>query len=203
MSLNETTKSTFERPFSDRWVLKHIRESPLRVALTQLRVWAPDSHKKWDEALVQELKKLPEERALQALHELPQIKRIIKKQNPNAFHLPATIRTAKGTLQVSAQVDSGCTRSMIDRSYTKGSGLNIQPLAIPLEVEGCNSTILDHVDGKVEACLVIGEHVETITLWTMDLSEDSQVILGYDWLHGHNPTIDWKMGTCNFDSCSR
>ena len=37
----------------------------------------------------------------------------------------------------------------------------------------------------------------------MDLSEDSQVILGYDWLHGHNPTIDWKKGTCNFDSCSR
>ena len=91
---------------------------------------------------------------------------------------------------------------MIDRSYARRKGLNIQPLAIPLEVEGCNSTILDHVDGKVEACLVIGEHVETITLWTMDLSEDSQVILGYDWLQGHNPTIDWKMGTCSFDSCS-
>ena len=105
-------------------------------------------------------------------------------------------------LQVSAQVDSGCTRSMIDRSYAKRNGLNIQPLAIPLEVEGCNSTVLDRVDGKVEACLVIGGHVETITLWTMDLSEDSQVILGYDWLHGHSPTLDWKMGTCSFDGCS-
>ena len=39
--------------------------------------------------------------------------------------------------------------------------------------------------------MTIGEHVETITLWTMDLSEDSQVILGYDWLQGHNSTIDW------------
>ena len=111
---NETAKSTLERPISDRWVLKHIRESPIRVALTQLRVWAPDSHKKLDEALVQKLKKLPEEKALQTLHELPQIKRVIKRQNPNAFHLPASIRTAKETLQVSAQVDSGCTRSMID-----------------------------------------------------------------------------------------
>ena len=176
--------------------------TPIRVALTQLRVWAPDSHKKLDEALVQELKKLPEEKALQTLHELPQVKRVIKRQNPNAFHLPALIKTAQETLQVSAQVDSGCTRSMIDRSYAKRNGLNIQPLAIPLEVEGCNSTVLDHVDGKVEACLAIGGHVETVTLWTMDLSEDSQVILGYDWLQGHNPTIDWKMGTCSFDSCS-
>ena len=91
---------------------------------------------------------------------------------------------------------------MIDRSYAKKNGLNVQPLAIPLEVEGCNSTILDHVDGRVEACLTIGEHVETITLWTMDLSEDTQVILGYDWLQGHNPTIDWKLGACKFDNCS-
>ena len=202
MSPKETTKSTLERPFSDRWVLRHLRESPLRVALTQLRVWAPDSPKEIDETLVHKLRKMPEEKALQALHELPQIKRIIKKQNPNAFHLSALIKTAKEMLQVSAQVDSGCTRSMIDRSYAKGSGLSIQPLAIPLEVEGCNSTILDHVDGKVEACLAIGEHVETITLWTMDLSEDSQVILGYDWLQGHNPTIDWKLGACKFDNCS-
>ena len=145
MSPKETTKSTFERPFSDRWVLKHVGESPIRVALTQLKVWAPGSPKKIDEALVQELRKMPEERASQVLHELPQIKRIVKRQNPNAFHLPASIKTTNGTLAVSAQVDSGCTRSMIDHSYAKGSGLNIQPLAIPLEVEGCNSTVLDHV----------------------------------------------------------
>ena len=151
MSPKETTKSTFERPFSDRWVLKHVRESPIRVALTQLKVWAPSSPKKIDEALVQRLRSMPEERALRVLHELPQIKRIVKRQNPNAFHLPASIRMAEGTLQVSAQVDSGCTRSMIVHSFAKGNGLNIQPLAIPLEVEGCNSTILDHVDGKVEA----------------------------------------------------
>ena len=98
MSPKETTKSTFEKPFSDRWVLRHVRESPIRIALTQLRVWAPDSHKKWDEALVQELKELPEEKALQTLHELPQVKRIVRNQNPSAFHLPALIKTNKGTL---------------------------------------------------------------------------------------------------------
>ena len=51
MSLKETTKSTFEKPFSDRWVLKHIRESPIRMVLTQLWICAPDSHKKLDEEL--------------------------------------------------------------------------------------------------------------------------------------------------------
>ena len=68
------------------------------MALTQLKVWAPGSSKKVDEALVQELKELPEEKALQTLHKLPQIKRIVKKQNPNAFHLPASIKTDEGTL---------------------------------------------------------------------------------------------------------
>ena len=106
-------------------------------------------------------------------------------------------------LQVSAQVDSGCTRSMVDQSYVWKNNLDIQLLAIPPEVEGCNSTILEHVDGRIETCLIIGVHVKTITLWTMKLSEDAQVILGYDWFQGHNPTIDWKTGTCNFDSCSR
>ena len=55
MSPKESTKSTFERPFSDRWVLRHVRESPIRVALTQLKVWAPGSPKKMDETLVHEL----------------------------------------------------------------------------------------------------------------------------------------------------
>ena len=119
---------------------------------------------------------------MQVLHELPQVKRIVRKQNLNAFHLPAKIRTTSGTLQISAQVDNGYTRSMVDQSYARMNKMVIQLLAIPLEVEGCNSTILDHVDGMVEMCLIIGEHVETITFWTMDLSEDAQVILGYDWL---------------------
>ena len=70
MSLKETAKTTFEKPFSDRWVLRHLKESPIRMALTQLRVWAPDSHKKLDKELVQKLKELHEEKALQALHEL-------------------------------------------------------------------------------------------------------------------------------------
>ena len=52
MSLKETAKTTFEKPFSDRWVLRHLKESPIRMALTQLKVWAPGSPKKIDKALV-------------------------------------------------------------------------------------------------------------------------------------------------------
>ena len=92
---------------------------------------------------------------------------------------------------------------MIDRSYARKSNLDIQLLAIPLEVEGCNSTILDRVDGRVEACLIIEGNVKTITLWTMDLSEDAQDDLGYDWLQGHNPTIDWKMAVCSIISAEK
>ena len=80
MSPKETTKSTFEKPFSDRWVLKHVRESPIRVALTQLKVWAPDSSKKIDEALVQELRKMPEERPYRHYTNSPRSKESSKER---------------------------------------------------------------------------------------------------------------------------
>ena len=63
----------------------------------------------------------------------------------------------------------------------------IHPMAILQKVEGCNGTILDKVDGSMEACIHIGDHVETITLWMMELSADTDIILGYVWLWSHNP----------------
>ena len=42
-------------------------------------------------------------------------------------------------------------------------------------------TILE-VDGSIEIHVLIGDHVEAIMLWTMELSMDTDIILGYDWL---------------------
>ena len=68
-------------------------------------------------------------------------------------------------------------------------------------MEGCNHTILDQVDGQVRLKLLIGHHSETITLWTMNLSDDMDILLGYDWLQCHNPQIDWEQGTFALEKC--
>ena len=77
------------------------------------------------------------------------MKRIVKKQNPDAFHVHVQLREEKmpKPVLVVAQIDSGCTSSMISRSFAKASGLTILPLRNPLQVEGCNHTVLDQVDG--------------------------------------------------------
>ena len=71
------------------------------------------------------------------------IKRIVKKQNPNAFHVHVRLynRGSTNPIPAVAQIDSGCTMSMINRSFAKASGLAIQPLKNPLQVEGCNHTV--------------------------------------------------------------
>ena len=79
--------------------------------------------------------------------------------------------------------------------------MTIQPLEKPLKVEGCNHTLLDHVDGRVQLQLSIGHHKEIITLWTMNLTDDADLLLGYDWLLCHNPQIDWESGTFTLEKC--
>ena len=80
------------------------------------------------------------------------IKRIAKNQNPDAFHVHVQLyeRESSKPIPAIAQIDSGCTRSMINRSFAKASGLTVLPLKNPLQVEGCNHTVLDQVDGRVQ-----------------------------------------------------
>ena len=119
------------RPFTAGWVLRYIRESPIKTALTQLRVWAPNSQEKLDKLLVKKIKDLPVDQALKALHELPYVCRTIKKENPLAFYISAKIQTADKDVPITAQIDSGCTKSVIDQAFDKRSKLLIHPMAIP------------------------------------------------------------------------
>ena len=131
------------------------------------------------------------------------LKRIVKKQNPEAFHVRVQLYEKRSSRPIPAiaQIDSGCTRSMINRSFAKASGLTVLPLRNPLQVEGCNHTVLDQVDGKVQLRMHVGRHAETITLWIMNLTDETDLLLGYDWLKRHNPHIDWKEGTCDHEKC--
>ena len=68
-------------------------------------------------------------------------------------------------------------------------------------MKGCDRTTLDQVDGKVKLKLHVGHHSEMITLCTMNLTDDANILLGYDWLWIHNPQIDWESGTFTLNKC--
>ena len=40
-----------------------------------------------------------------------------------------------------------------------------------------------------------------MTLWVMNLVDDASILLGFDWLHNHNPMVNWKGATCTFNRC--
>ena len=52
------------RPFTASWILRYIRESPIKIVLMQLRVWAPNCQEKLDELLVKKIRNLPVDQAL-------------------------------------------------------------------------------------------------------------------------------------------
>ena len=133
MSTKETAKTTQMpvRSLIVSWVLRQIRESPIETALMQLRVWAPNCQEKLDELLVKKIKSLPVDQALKALHKLPYICRIIKKENPPASHISTKIQTIDKDITTTAQVDSGCTKSVNDWAFAKRNRLPIHPMAIP------------------------------------------------------------------------
>ena len=133
MPTKETAKTTQMpvRPFTVSWVLRHIRESPIETALMQLRVWAPNSQEKLDKLLVKKIRNLPVDQALKALHELPYVCRIIKKENPLAFYVSAEIQTSGKNISITAQINSGCTKLVIDRAFAKRSNSKIKPMAVP------------------------------------------------------------------------
>ena len=46
----------------------------------------------------------------------------------------------------------------------------------------------------------IGDHVKQIILLVTDLNK-SDVFISHDWIHHHNPEIDWRKETINFIRC--
>lgn len=146
---------------------------------------------------------MPEDMALQAIRELQDFTGILQKQHSKAFYVTMTITSLDRKIHqtITVQIDSGSTHSLIDCQFANKLGLHVVPLALPLEVKGCNKTTVNHIDGRVEAHLSINGHQKWMTLWVMNLIEDASILLGFNWLHNHNPSIDWEKETCMVNQC--
>jgi len=107
--------------------------------------------------------------------------------------LPVEIGTTDTSelYSVKALLDSGATRSLIDRDFVRSKGINTQTLShnIPVfNVDGSPNEA-GQISEVVDVVLRYKTHSERMLLAISGLGKQS-LILGYDWLKDHNPKID-------------
>lgn len=103
-----------------------------------------------------------------------------------------------------ALIDSGCTKSCIDKNFVERNHIPTHELTTPYSIYNADGS--NNEGGRVTKCVKIGMrmsdslHQEQIELPITTLAS-SDIFLGYDWLAKHNPEIDWTDKQIDFTWC--
>ena len=192
-------------PYSALWTYARLNDTPIPMALAHLRVWShPRRHRELTEATVQQIRTLKVDDGLRALQELKDPRIYVRGTNGRKLELKATVTTLDtgSTTNAAALLDSGCEGSCIDRKFVHAQGYNTKTLPRPIPVMLADGTAAAEgpITEMVTLNLRIGHHVERIDFAITDLGSQP-IFLRHDWLKEHNPTIDWRTGTLEFDRC--
>jgi len=118
--------------------------------------------------------------------------------------LPVEIRTTDTSELhfVKALLDSGATRSFIDRDFIRLKGINTRTLShnIPVfNVDGSPNEA-GQISEVVDILLRYKTHSKRMLLAISGLGKQS-LILGYNWLKDHNPKVDWEKEEVEMTHC--
>src|SRR6266478_649049 len=113
--------------------------------------------------------------------------------SPNSFLLSLTSATiSKHACPFVALLDSGSSHCFVDEVFAKKNKLALSklPSIIPLRLfDGSARNSISHKT-NIPLTFSTGETHQT-ELYVTKLDKGYSVILGYDWLVCHNPSIDW------------
>jgi hypothetical protein len=92
-----------------------------------------------------------------------------------------------------ALIDCGTTGCFIDIEWAKLNNVPTCPLTKPIPVYNVNGTANDTgaITDIADIILCYENHSEHTQLAVTRLGKQS-LILGYNWLHNHNPEINWQ-----------
>src|SRR5260370_39297122 len=113
--------------------------------------------------------------------------------SPNSFFLSLTSTSVCNLLRLfCALLDSGSSHSFVNEAFAVENKLKFSYLPNPILLKMFDRSTPLNVSKKVRMLITFstGEthHLELIVT---SLDENYSLILGYDWLARHNPSIDW------------
>ena len=98
-------------------------------------------------------------------------------------------------------LDCGADSSFMDYDYATRFAIPLVPLSQPLAVvladrKESSSGLITHETIPLQ--LHIGGHLETCKFFVTKIPHD--IIIGFEWLKRHNPTVDWSQELIHFQS---
>ena len=105
-----------------------------------------------------------------------------------------------------ALLDSGCSKSSIDKFFVRKNKLKTRTIAKGIPVYNADGSINGHVNEYVDTTLETTDsegttHREKISLQVVNLGGKHDIFIGFDWLEKHNPIINWKSRHFAFERC--
>jgi predicted aspartyl protease len=101
-----------------------------------------------------------------------------------------------------ALIDCGATGCFIDIEWAKLNNIPTRPLTKPIPVYNVDGTVNDAgtITDIANVILRYENHSERTQLAVTRLGKQS-MILGYNWLHNHNPEINWQTKDVKMSRC--
>ena len=130
------------------------------------------------------------------------VARSIARNKKLSMILPVTLWVFGKRVQAKALKDSGATTNFIDRKFVENNHLVTNKLANPYNVSNADGTpnSAGQITHYVRAYTDVGGHKSTQYYYVTDLG-NKDVMLGYTFLHEHNPTPDYRKGELVFNRC--
>ncbi len=204
VKVREVPRQGWMKPLLVDWMLRNVQEvCSNNAAHTKLVLWMhKEQLRELTNELLEELR-TGREIAQERLYKIQELIRYICGASGN-FMIPVTLEPCTGqqTLTTKALLDSGCTRSAINRAYVDKHQLDMKKATVPIPVYNTDGTRNQGGDITkfIELSLMIGEHRECIDLAVTDLGK-KDLYLRHDWLKCHNLSINWECGTIIFGHC--
>ena len=126
----------------------------------------------------------------------------VSRNKRRSFNIPLTLWVYGKKVQTVALVDSGATTNFISKQFVETNHLVTNRLRHTYEIKNADGTpnLSGTINSYVRAYMEIGDHKTTNYLYVTDLG-DKDMMIGYTFLHDHNPDIDWEKGEWRFTRC--
>ena len=182
-----------------------MQDQDLIVAIRDLKMYArKDREIEIEEQTITDINSLLEQDALWYIQNLRNKPRQVRATGKNQMDVSGVVITMD-TLDchpIKALIDSGCTGSCINENFVRKHNLNTTklPKSIPVFNADGSFNIAGRLTHTVQLQVIIGDHKEIMEFGVSNLGT-SDIFLGHDWLKHHNPEIDWKGKTIQFNHC--